>query len=463
MAINTANIDKMEIITSDQSSPMAAMLEGYDCPAILVSADYEILATNRKYQDSFGSIDFSRSNRCFNISHGYDVPCDQAGEDCPLGAAKKSGHKERVLHIHQTPRGKEHVDVEMLPIHDAEGQLIYFVELLNPVPLASGEVHDKQLVGESKAFNDMLEKISRVGKSDISVLLLGESGTGKELAARAIHEASERKENALVTLECTGLTDSLFESELFGHVKGAFTGAMSNKKGLAELADGGTLFLDEIGDVPLQTQVKLLRLLETGTFRAVGSAEVRRSDFRLICATHRNLDKMVAQGEFRDDLFYRINVFPVHLPSLSERVEDIPLLANALLKRLASGKKFSLSPDALEALKQRHYKGNIRELRNILSRAMVLSDTDEIDGETILDCFFDRHRQPDIEESPSRAKVSIQEVDLKTHENRYIENLLQHYQGDKEKVADILGISVRSLYRKINGKPLARKGGQTTF
>jgi len=422
---------------------MAAMLEGYDCPAILVSAEYEILATNTRYQDSFGSIDFTRTNRCFQVSHGYEVPCDQAGEDCPLGAAKKSGHKERVLHIHQTPRGKEHVDVEMLPIHNAEGELIYFVELLHPVPLASGEVGDKTLVGESKAFNDMLEKIARVGKSDISVLLLGESGTGKELAARAIHEAGERKEKPLVTLECTGLTDSLFESELFGHVKGAFTGATSNKKGLAEEANGGTLFLDEIGDVPLQTQVKLLRLLETGTLRPVGSAEVRRSDFRLVCATHRNLSQMVEDGEFRDDLFYRINVFPIHLPSLAERVDDIPLLANSLLKRVAPSGKFSLSGKAQERLKAQSYKGNIRELRNILSRAIVLSDTEEINESTIEECFFDS------EVRSESKKEGMKEVDLKTLEQEYIARLMASYGGDKEKVADVLGISQRSLYRKL--------------
>ncbi|MBT5484446.1 MAG: sigma 54-interacting transcriptional regulator, partial [Gammaproteobacteria bacterium] len=233
-------------------------------------------------------------------------------------------------------------------------------------------------------------------------------------------------------------------------VKGAFTGAVSNKKGLAELADGGTLFLDEIGDVPLQTQVKLLRLLETGTFRAVGSAEVRRSDFRLICATHRNLIRMVDEGEFRDDLFYRINVFPVYLPSLSERLDDIPLLAKALLKRVAGGKKFTLSKDARQALKAHHYKGNIRELRNILSRAIVLSDTDEIEGETILECFFDRVQQLDSGNSVDHAEEVVKEVDLKTHENNYVESLLQRYQGDKEKVADILGISVRSLYRKMS-------------
>lgn len=434
----------MQLITSDQSSPMAAMLEGYDCPAILVSAEYEILATNTRYQKSFGSIDFAHVNRCYQVSHGYDVPCDQAGEDCPLGAAKKSGHKERVLHIHQTPRGKEHVDVEMLPIHNAKGELVYFVELLHPVPLASGEVGDKSLVGESRAFNDMLEKISRVGKSDISVLLLGESGTGKELAARAIHEASERKDHSLVTLECTGLTDSLFESELFGHVKGAFTGATSSKKGLAELADGGTLFLDEIGDVPLQTQVKLLRLLETGTFRPVGSAEVRRSDFRLVCATHRNLRQMMEEGDFRDDLYYRINVFPVHLPSLSERLEDIPLLANSLLMRVAPSGKFTLTGQAQKKLMAHNYKGNIRELRNILSRAIVLSDTQAIDADTIEACFFDQAAH--TEKKSDKVQV---EMDLKTLEQEYIAELMAKHEGNKEKVAGILGISQRSLYRKL--------------
>jgi transcriptional regulator with GAF, ATPase, and Fis domain len=204
-----------------------------------------------------------------------------------LGAAKQSGHKERVSHIHQIPRGKEHVDVEMLPLHDKRGRLIYFVELLHPVPLASGDLSSQELIGESAPFKKMLSKVSRVGKSDAAVLLLGESGTGKELAARAIHMASSRKDNPMVTLECSGLTGSLFESELFGHIKGAFTGAHSTKTGLVELANGGTLFRDELGDIPLPMQVKLLRLLETGTFRPVGSAEVKRSDFRLICPTPR--------------------------------------------------------------------------------------------------------------------------------------------------------------------------------
>ncbi len=436
----------MEPIATDKRLPLVEILEGFDCPAILVTADYHILATNQHYTDSFGELDLDQTHYCYQVSHGYQVPCDQAGEDCPLGAARKSGHKERVLHIHQTPRGKEHVDVEMLPIHDGDGKLLYFVELLHPVPLASGDVAEQELVGRSKPFEAMLARLSRVAKTDAAVLLLGESGTGKELAAKVIHMGSARSDKPLVTLECAGLTDSLFETELFGHVKGAFTGAQSDKKGLVELADGGTLFLDELGDIPLSMQVKLLRLLETGTYRPVGSGEVKRSDFRLICATHKDLYAMVEQKDFRSDLFYRINVFPIHVPSLAERNEDIPMLANTLLSRMDPGKKCRFSPDATELLQQKHYRGNIRELRNLVSRALVLADDDTIDASVIQQAIYEG-RPPEAE--PGAATAPIDWVDLKTHEKNYLVQVMQAHGGDKEAVAKLLGISVRSLYRKL--------------
>ena len=438
----------MNLIASDQNLAMGEILEGFDCPAILVSAEYEILATNREYEDSFGAIDFQHTNRCYEISHGYTKPCDQAGEDCPLGAARASGHKERVLHIHQTPRGREHVDVEMLPIHNREGELIYFVELLHPVPLASGVSSAMEMVGESEVFQKMVSKIARVGSSEASVLLLGESGTGKELAARAIHMASPRKDKALVSLECAGLTDSLFESELFGHIKGAFTGAINTKKGLVELANGGTLFLDEIGDIPLPMQVKLLRLIETGTFRPLGSSEVRTSDFRLICATHKNLYEMVKTGEFRSDLYYRINVFPILLPSLAERTADIPLIAKSLLSRLDPSDDYHFTNKAAHKLETLEYPGNIRELRNLISRALVMADTNVIDHQVI---------DLALEDAPDRVMLSSIEsldnetrwVDLKTHEKHYLSELMEAHQDNKEAVAKILGISTRSLYRKL--------------
>lgn len=439
----------MGLIASDSTTPLKTMLEGYDCPAILVTADYQILATNSLYLEAFGEIDFSSTHHCFEVSHGYKVPCDQAGEDCPLGAALESGHKERVLHIHQTPRGKEHVDVEMLPIHDKEGQLAFFVELLHPVPLASGELDSQELVGRSKPFQAMLGKIARVGKTEASVLLLGESGTGKELAARAIHMAGKRKDKPLVTLECAGLSEALFESELFGHVKGAFTGAYSDKKGLVELADGGTLFLDEVGDIPPLMQVKLLRLIETGTFRPVGSAEVRRSDFRLICATHKNLALQVEQESFRNDLFYRINVFPIKLPSLGERLADIPLLAKTLLKRIDSENKHALSETAIDVLERHHYRGNIRELRNLLSRALVLTDTEIIDDKVIEQCLEGDMLSSVVPVEVQGDDLAVENMDLHSNERLYLQKLLNRCNGDKSRAAEIAGISLRSLYRKL--------------
>lgn len=430
----------MQIIAKDTNSDLANMLNGYDCPAILVTADYQILATNQLYLESFGEIDRQNKAYCHKVSHNFDVPCDQAGESCPLSAAAASGKKERVLHIHQTPRGKEHVDIEMLPIIDASGQLKFFVELLKPVTLASPQISGNEMVGSSAPFNKMVESIMRVGPTEASVLLLGESGSGKEMAALAIHGASQRRDRPMVTLECAGLTESLFESELFGHIKGAFTGATYTKQGLVEAANGGTLFLDEIGDVSMGLQVKLLRLIETGTYRSVGSSDTRRSDFRLICATHKDILTMVDQGEFRQDLYYRINVFPINLPSLDERSSDLALLAKMILKRIDNSEKYMLTDSAISLLKEHHFSGNIRELRNILSRAIVLANTPIIDQHVIKSC---------LEVDKVKYKKIAAITDLKTNEKQYLKRLMQHVGDDKERAAEIAGISVRSLYRKL--------------
>lgn len=431
----------MQLIASDTHPDLAAMLNAYEVPAILVTPDYRILASNTLYEEKFGRIT-QDSPRCYRVSHGYDRPCDQAGEDCPLAMALSSGHKERVLHIHQTPRGREHVDVELVPIHDADGHLKYFVELLKPVSLASPQVDRNQMVGKSPAFNRLVRDITRVGPTDAAVLLLGESGTGKELAALAIHQASPRRHKAMVTLECAGLTETLFESELFGHVKGAFTGAVSHKQGLAEAANGGTLFLDEIGDVPLELQVKLLRLLETGTYRPVGSSQTHRTDFRLICATHKDLKALVAQERFRQDLYYRINVFPIRLPALRERLEDLPLLIDSILQRMRPDQDYTLTESALALLRQQPFHGNVRELRNLLARAVVLSNTNVIDQHVIAECL-------DIDRPASRPLQDEPLVDLRAQEKRYLQKLLEHCGGDKEAAAALAGISVRSLYRKL--------------
>lgn len=422
------------------SFDFTSLLDTLEHPAILLSPSYRILASNKLYRDAFGDID--AGDYCYRVSHGYDRPCDQAGESCPLQACQHSHDRERVLHIHNTPRGREHVDVEMIPIKDEHGVLRYFIEMMKQVTIASAEINSEQMVGRSAAFTDMLELINLVAPRETSVLLLGESGTGKELAAKALHDASARAGKAMITVECAGLTETLFESELFGHVKGAFTGATQNKPGLLETAHGGTLFLDEIGDVPLGMQVKLLRLLETGTYRAVGSTQIKRADFRLVSATNKNLPGLIDSGEFREDLYYRINAFPIELPPLRERQGDIALIAESLLSKLSSKQRYRLTESAVQRLKQETFPGNIRELRNILERATIFAPSNVIDDKVLQRCLAEQS-------APLKRRDPIEWTDLKTQELRYLRALLEHCQGDKERAAEVAGISVRSLYRKL--------------
>lgn len=306
------------------------------------------------------------------------------------------------------------------------------------------------LEGSSPAFLNMYSKIERVAGCGASVLLLGESGTGKELAAEAIHRMSQRQDKPLVTLECAGLTDTLFESELFGYVKGAFTGATTTKLGLVAQANGGTLFLDEIGDVPLSMQVKLLRLLETGTFRMVGSATVEQANFRLICATHLDIQALIKNGQFRQDLFYRINVFPIRIPALRERKEDIAKIATALVSRMKTKRPMHITEGAVKRLGRYTFPGNIRELRNILARAVVLSKTNIID-EPLIEEAFAIDAVPDTQPLAMADTSTNTETwtDLKTAEHSYLQRMYRAFNEDKERTAKVAGISVRSLYRKL--------------
>ena len=325
---------------------LVSFLEGLTDPHILLDDRYRILAANGAYRRQFGAAGGTEGGAegsvvgrtCHAVSHHASVPCDQAGESCPLAQARASGQRERVLHVHHTAQGEEYVQIELAPVAGADGTTGFFVEKMVPLPVAAQPVPSAQgLIGRSPAFQKMLGLVARVAPSRAAVLLLGESGTGKELVAHAVHQGSLRARRALVPVDCSSLPEALFESELFGHEKGAFTGAAQARPGLVEAADGGTLFLDEVGDIPLPLQVKLLRLLETGTYRRVGSTELRHADLRVVSATHRNLQHMVAAGRFREDLYYRLSTFPIHLPPLRERQGDIALLARALLERVAPG------------------------------------------------------------------------------------------------------------------------------
>jgi sigma-54 dependent transcriptional regulator, flagellar regulatory protein len=232
----------------------------------------------------------------------------------------------------------------------------------------------RSLVGSSRAIQNVRKLIEQVADSDANVLILGESGTGKEVVARNLHYYSSRRDRPFVPVNCGAIPGDLLESELFGHQKGAFTGAINDRQGRFEMAEGGTLFLDEIGDMSIQMQVKILRVLQERTFERVGSNGSRITDVRIIAATHKNLEEAIQQGEFREDLFYRLNVFPIDMPSLANRVEDIPLLINELVRRIEHEKRGSvrLSPAAVYTLCQYHWPGNVRELANLVERLAIL-------------------------------------------------------------------------------------------
>ena len=358
---------------------LMSYLEGLSEPHILFDLQYRILAANAAYRQQFSPVQSVIGRTCYEVSHHFNVPCDQAGESCPLAQSRASGQRERVLHLHHTPKGEEYVNIELAPLLNAEGEQAFFVEKMERLRVAQGQPAAQGLIGRAPAFQHMLALVARVAPSQATVLLLGESGTGKELVAQAIHAASPRAQRALVAVDCSSLPENLFESELFGHERGAFTGASTARGGLIEAASGGTLFLDEVGDIPLSMQVKLLRLLETGTYRRVGSTELRRADIRVVSATHRDLDRMVSQELFREDLYYRLSTFPIHLPALRERRDDILLLALALLQRVAPQRKLGISEPAMHLLQAQDYPGNVRELRNLLERASLLCDGSTIE------------------------------------------------------------------------------------
>jgi transcriptional regulator with PAS, ATPase and Fis domain len=436
-------------MTAHFLSELLSFLDGLPEPRIVMNAEYRIVAANAAYIREFGAGKPIAGRTCYEVSHHFDVPCDQAGESCPLKKSLEAGAPQRVLHLHHTPRGEEHVDVETTPIRDDLGQIVYFVETMRVVRQASSRAAAQGLVGRSPAFMGMLEKVLRVAASNAAVLLLGETGTGKELVAHAIHEASAREAGPFVAVDCAGMTETLFESELFGYEKGAFTGATHRKLGLVEAASGGTLFLDEIGELPISLQVKLLRLLETGTYRRVGGLDWLPADFRLVCATHRDLRAMVQAETFRLDLYFRINTFPIHTPALHERAGDIPLLAISLLERVDRKNKRQFTPAALSWLSGRRYTGNIRELRNLIERATLLADGELIDRPHLTELAEDL--PPALPSAVAGAFQLNEVVDLATLERRYLEWAKNRPGAHLPDLAAQLGVSQRTLYRKLQG------------
>ena len=301
------------------------------------------------------------------------------------------------------------------------------------------------LVGSTPQMKQIFHMIADVAPSTASILILGETGTGKELVANAVHCQSDRACMPFVALHCAALSEGVLESELFGHEKGAFTGAVQARKGRFEIADGGTLFLDEVGEMSLKVQVKLLRVLEKGEFERVGGEKTLKVDVRLITATNRNLEKEVSEGRFREDLFYRLNVITIHLPPLRERRDDIPILSNFFVIKYTKKYKKEIkgfAPEAMEALCAYHWPGNVRELENIVERAIVLCKKNTISLE-----HLPGNVVPDKDDM-SVIKIPVG-ISLKEAEKEIIQKTLQMTHGSKKEAAKILGISNRKIEYKV--------------
>jgi DNA-binding NtrC family response regulator len=305
------------------------------------------------------------------------------------------------------------------------------------------------LIGSSPAFRQVITAIGEVCESKATVLITGESGTGKEMVARSIHFNSARKSGPFVAINCAAIPEGLLESELFGHVKGAFTGAVSNRTGRFAQAHGGTLFLDEVGDMPIATQAKILRVLQERSFEPVGSTQTREVDVRLIAATNKDLQDAVRTKAFREDLYYRLNVFPIALPPLRDRVEDIPALVAHFTEQIGAniGKRIGgFSPAAIRAMADYDWPGNIRELQNCIERSMIVAKAAEVDVPDLPRYLF--QQREDARPEAVRIPASLDE-ELERIERRIIVSALQKTQGVQVKAADLLGITERSLWHRV--------------
>ena len=433
---------------ADKKKPdlqLQSMIDSHSNPFVLVDGDYNIVAANQAYCSTYDTTaDKIVGRKCHMVSHHFETPCYMHNEDCPLSKVMETNDKFEVLHIHFDQHDQpEHVRIKGHPIRGADGKQYLGEEVIRLAKASELDCEEQKLIGKSTAFRECIEEITRAAESDANVLIYGESGTGKTLAAQYIHSRSPRTGRTFVTIDCSAINESIFESELFGHERGAFAGCVGRRRGLLDEADGGTLFLDEVSDLPLTIQGRLLNAIETGKYRRVGGRELLESNVRIIASTHNDLPAMIEADTFRPDLYYRIASMSHRIPPLRERREDIPSLADALLIRMRDPKAYRchIGKDARKLLVDHDYPGNIRELMNVLRRAVSLSTDGHIKAEHI---EFDEFTPP--ENPPATLK---QGQSIKQMEADHIKELLQQHNGHRRKVADELGISERTLYRKL--------------
>lgn len=446
------------------SIELASLADIYDRPLVILDRDHRVILINRAFEMTYG-VSRSRAvgSPCHALAHGANgpYPCDHPGTDCPFSRVLRRGVAETLTHQYRDRDGQEHqVQIKACPVLGGNGQLLLGAvieeDVLRRPAFHASDGGTEHMVGEAPAFREALDQLRRVAASDAPVLLQGETGTGKELAARFLHAHSTRRSGPFLTLDCAALTEGLFESEVFGHERGSFTGSLGDKGGLFELADKGTLFLDEIGELPSALQAKLLRVLESGEFRRVGSLKTRRADVRLVCATNRELRD---QGGFRRDLYFRIACVRIRLPSLSERRSDIPLLAAELTARISAstGRQFQVDDSALALLQGYDYPGNVRELRNILWVAALGSAGGTISAREVEVALPAR---PGADSSPASlpdvgclgglgGEIRVRLPPARVWEAQHLASILRRHNGNRRAVARELGVSERTVYRKI--------------
>ncbi len=413
-------------------SQLSAFLQSLSEPHLLFDAEYRIISVNpafRKYCNSQRSV---IGKTCYEVSHGYELPCDRSGESCPLKKSLESGKTEHVLHMHHTPEGEEYVSIALTPIKDADANIIGFVEKINPLKTVRRTPTDP-LKGISAPFKAMMRLLDKAA-SDITVLIEGETGTGKHVAAQYLHQSGKRCAAPFITVDCPSLTDSQFEAIFFGQKSPNRSAGSIKAKGVLEMADGGTLFLNGVSDLSPFLQAKMACLLETDIASETENANPQKKNIRIIASSSSNLRKQAEQGLFRKDLYYRLNGLSIALPALRDRPEDISFLSALYLKQFSDNRRLTLSDEARYALQTYSYPGNIRELKAIIERACLLCDTGEI--------------QPEHLQLPDRTGTTQMPVtdNLSSDDETA---LLAHFKGNRKNLAKHLGISERTLYRKL--------------
>lgn len=450
-------------MTKDRSQEfmvkIQSLVDTHEEPFVVIDKNYCILSLNKAFEEAFHVNRKEVIKRiCYEILHLEQTAfaCNKQDElNCPYHSVFVLQKPCSCQHIHYDSLQRlVRVQIKAFPVISGSHKILLgmSVQKFSTEENTIGGEKTK-LVGKSPVFTECVSQLLHAATTNMPILLNGETGTGKEVGALFIHNNSSRKGKPFITIDCTVLPENLFESELFGHEKGAFTGSIDSKKGLIELADGGTLFLDEISEMPLSMQSKLLRLIETGEFRRVGGTKFMKANARIICASNRDLLAQVESGQFRKDLYYRIAVFSIFMPPLQERLSDIPFIAEVILNQITdiTSERYQLTNDALDLLLTYHYPGNIRELRNILQLAATYCHNGLITAKEIKRHIpFDKSQDViKTNQLASANPASSYTKAIHERESQLISDILKQFNQKRRAVARAMGISERTLYRKM--------------